>query len=389
VVYVPDAGQSPLVLGALLSPNERFGFLEKLEEEYEEARRLHAQIREKRVLLPLEEAQANRVIIDWTGEGSGPAPAPRARGLLKFDEYPAEKLFPYIEWAPFFKTFDLGRARGKEAEEERRRIREDAEALLERIAAEKLLTLRGRAAFYPALSEGEDIVLFDPEAAGGTGAAGVEIARFSFLRNQTKKIAGGRNPCLSDFILPGGNFSRSGLPGEGPDDKGPGRDWLGLFAVSAGFGLREAAAPYKRAGDDYSALLLSALADRLAEAFAEELHQRVRRELWAYAPGENPDPREPARKRYRGIRPAFGYPPCPDHRDKGIALKLLDPDGSLGIRLSDTAMMIPAASLCGMYFAHPAAYYFSAGGPGEDQLAAWAQRKGIDPEEARRRAGTL
>jgi 5-methyltetrahydrofolate--homocysteine methyltransferase len=384
VVYVPDAGQSPLALGALLSPNGRFRFLEKLEEDYEAARRLHAQTREKRELLPLEEARANRVTIDWGGESSGPAPAPRAEGLVKFDEYPVEKLFPYIDWTAFCNAFDLGRKEGAGPEEERRRLREDAGALLQRIAEEKLLTLRGRAAVYPALSEGEDIVLFAP-APGEAEAAGEEIARFRFLRNQTKKIAGGRNPCLSDFILPRGSLPREGRAA----GEGPGIDWLGLFAVSAGFGLEEAAAPYKRAGDDYSALLLAALADRLAEAFAEELHQRVRRELWAYAPDEAPDAQEPLRKRYRGIRPAFGYPPCPDHRDKEIALKLLDPGGSLGIRLSETGMMIPASSACGMYFAHPAAYYFAVGEAGEDQLAAWAVRKGIDLHEARRRTGVL
>ncbi|MDR1058511.1 MAG: methionine synthase, partial [Treponema sp.] len=218
VVYVRDAGQSPLVLGALLSPNERFRFLEKLEEEYEEARRLHARTQENRVILPLEEARANRVAIDWRAEGSGPAPAPKARGLVKFDDYPVEKLLPYIDWIALYSAFDLGR--GPEAEDERRRLRADAEALLWRIAAEKLLTLRGRAAFYPALSEGEDILLFAPDLSGR------ETARFSFLRNQTKKIAGGRNPCLSDFILP--REARG---------ENPGGDWMGFFAVSAGFGL--------------------------------------------------------------------------------------------------------------------------------------------------------
>jgi 5-methyltetrahydrofolate--homocysteine methyltransferase len=376
VVYVRDAGEAPLVLGALLSPNERFRFLEKLEEEYQEARRLHEKAREQRRLLTLEEARANRVLLDWGGETSAPAPAPRVRGLVKFDDYPVEKLFPYIDWEALFRAFELGRGgekgRGAGAEEERRRLREDAGALLERIAAEKLFTLRGRAAFYPALSQEEDILLFAPEPPGG------EIARFSFLRNQTKKIAGGKNPCLSDFILPREDRAAG---------KTPGGDWMGLFALSAGFGLEETA--YKKGGDDYSALLLAVLADRLAEAFAEELHQRVRRELWAYAPGENIEPGKLLLGRYRGIRPAFGYPPCPDHRDKEQALKLLDPDGSLGIRLSETGMMIPAASLCGMYFAHPAAYYFSVGETGEDQLAAWAERKGIDREEARRRRGFL
>ena len=178
------------------------------------------------------------------------------------------------------------------------------------------------------------------------------------MRNQEKKRSGAYNPCLADFVAPG--------------------NWIGLFALSAGFGLEDAAAKYRRRGDDYGAILLATLANALAEALSEEVHLRVRREFW---PCDREEP--------RGIRPAFGYPACPDHEDKRIVFDLLRVQERCGMELTDSAMIVPAASVCGMYFENPGAYYFGVGPVGDDQLADWAARKGIGIEEARRRTGRI
>jgi len=292
--------------------------------------------------------------------------------LVNLDDYTPERLVPYIDWSYFFYSWELGHGferilEDPEKGEAARKLYDDALRMLDRIVSERLLTIRGVAGFFPAASEGDDVVLFDPERGGRN-----EIGRFSFLRNQERKRAGGPNPCLADFVAP----SSSGKD-----------DWIGLFAVTTGHGLAEAAAACRTAGDDYGALLLASLADRLAEAFAEELHRRVRRELWGYAPEEALAARELFEGRYRGIRPAFGYPACQDHADKRVAFDLLDAEARCGLSLTESAMMVPAASVCGMYFAHPASYYFGVGSVDEEQLEDWARRKGVSSDEARRRIG--
>jgi 5-methyltetrahydrofolate--homocysteine methyltransferase len=227
----------------------------------------------------------------------------------------------------------------------------DARKVLDRICAEKLLELRGVLGIFPACSQGDDVLVYGPVSG--------QPARFAFLRNQAKKRAGGPNPCLADFM---------------PQDKG----WLGLFALSAGFGLEAAAAAYRARHDDYGALLLGTLADSLAEAFAEEVHHRIRWEWWGYGD-----------EKYTGIRPAFGYPPCPDHQDKRIAFDVLDAQKRCGLTLTESAMIVPAASVCGMVFSSPGAYYFSAAPVGQDQIGDWAERKGIEAEDARGRLGRI
>jgi 5-methyltetrahydrofolate--homocysteine methyltransferase len=227
--------------------------------------------------------------------------------------------------------------------------------MLERIRSEKLLTLKGVTGIFPAASDGDDIVLKDSGR------------RFCFLRSQGKKRAGAGNPCLADFVAP--------LDG----------DWLGLFALSAGFGLEENAGLFQSRNDEYGAILLATLANALTEAFVEEVHLRIRREWWAYAANENLSVEDVVKGKYAGIRPAFGYPACPDHEDKRIAFELLETQRRCGLELTDSAMMIPASSACGMFIANPAACYFSIGAVGEDQLTDWAKRKGISVEEARRR----
>jgi 5-methyltetrahydrofolate--homocysteine methyltransferase len=235
---------------------------------------------------------------------------------------------------------------------------------LDRIVQKKILRLRGIAGLFPAYSDGDDIVVEDPP---GT------LTRFCFPRNQEKKRTAGPNPCLADFTA--------------PKNRGP--DWIGLFALSAGFGLAEAAEEYRAKNDDYGAILLSSLANTLTEAFSEEVHLRVRREWWAHAPNESLSTAEILGGKFRGIRPTFGYPACPDHRDKEIAFRLLGARERCGLELTDTAMIIPAASVCGMYFAHPAAYYFGVGRLDDDQIEDWAKRKGLSVPEIKKRMGRI
>jgi 5-methyltetrahydrofolate--homocysteine methyltransferase len=289
--------------------------------------------------------------------------------------YPLERILPYIDWEGFLRIWNVesrkGIAPGMSAEKEgaREKLLEDARKLLDRVCAEKLLELRGVLGIFPACSQGDDVLVYGlPD---GREAA----ARFAFLRNQTKKSGGRANPCLADF-----------LPAAGDADR---RGWLGLFALSAGFGLEEAAAAYRARHDDYGALLLGTLADSLAEAFAEETHLRMRREWWGYAAEESLSIEETLAGKYQGIRPAFGYPPCPDHQDKGIAFDLLDARRRCGLALTESAMIVPAASVCGMAFSGPGACYFSAAPVGEDQIRDWAERKGIGVEEARLRLGRI
>ncbi|GHU80406.1 methionine synthase [Spirochaetia bacterium] len=359
VVYVPDAGRSAEVIRSLLSEHDRARFLEELEKPYREAAERHEALEARREALPLEEARKNRV-----GPPRKAASKPKQGGIIELNGYPLDRVIPHIDWAGFTRGWDLGTSaeasdQDREAQKEvRDKLLEDAHVLLDKIRSQGLLELRGVIGFFPARSQGEDIVLYQSDTENSA-----ERARFSFLRSQDKKRTGAPNPCLADFIIPA-NAASAGTA-----------DWLGLFALSAGFGLTEAETEYRSQGDDYGALLLASLANSLAEAFSEEVHRRVREEFWGCGG--------------TGIRPAFGYPACPDHRDKEIAFKLLEVRERSGLELTESSMIIPAASVCGMYFADPAAYYFGIGGIGEDQLRDWAGRKGISLEEARRRAGKL
>jgi len=334
----------------------------------------------------LEEARANRVKIDWT---ASELPEPKVRGVLDLGDYDLARLVPYIDWSYFFYSWDLGHGferilNDPEKGEAARKLYDDARALLDRIVTERLLRARGVVGFFPAAADGDDIVVRDPAsgaAAAGALAAGAggppsggELARFRFPRNQERNRAGGPNPCLSDFVAP----EESGRS-----------DWLGLFALTAGHGLDALVAERQAAGDDYGAILAKSLADRLAEAFAEEVHARTRTEFWGYAADERLSMKEILEGKYRGIRPAFGYPACPDHRDKESAYRLLGAAERCGMGLTESAMMTPAASVCGMLFSHPAAYYFGTGLLSDDQLADWGARKGLSPEEARKRSGRV
>ncbi|MDR0315719.1 MAG: methionine synthase [Treponema sp.] len=333
VVYVSDAGKASETVRALLSASDSPCFLQDLAGLYREAVQQHEAIQSRLELLPLETARANRPPL-----GSYKPTKPKTSSLIELNDYPLEKVIPYIDWNAFLHRWETP---------DTEKIQHDAQALLEKVKAEGSLKLRGVVGIFPAAAEGDDVVI------GGR--------RFCFLRSQAKKPARVFNPCLADFLVPAGADSSA--------------DWLGLFALSAGFGLPEAASEYQRNNDEYGALLLASLANALTEAFVEEVHLRIRREWWGYAPEENLSVDEILKGKYAGIRPAFGYPACPDHEDKRIAFDLLEANKRCGLELTETAMIIPAASVCGMFMANPAAYYFGVGATGEDQRADWSARK--------------
>jgi 5-methyltetrahydrofolate--homocysteine methyltransferase len=367
VVYIPDAGHSAEAVSSLLSDTARPRFLAGLEDQYREAVALHKAIVSKRKLLSLEQARENRFFAVWT------APEPKEKTIQEFDNYPLERVIPFIDWKAFLRFWEIGAsgtsdAGGRESAQAfsaAEKLLSDAKLMLDRIADEGLLCLRGVIGFFPAASENEDIIIYDKNQK--------ERVRFCFLRNQEKRQAGLVNFCLADFVPP------CPAPGKDAAEEAPG--WVGLFALSAGFGLKKAGDTFRARQDDYGALLLSSLANSLAEAFSEEMHLRVQREFWGYNPAA-PGGRG-------GIRPAFGYPACPDHNDKRLAFELLDARKRCGFELTDTAMIIPAASVCGMYIAHPDSRYFGIGIVGDDQLAEWAERKGVSADEARKRTGRI
>ncbi|MDR1419073.1 MAG: methionine synthase [Treponema sp.] len=376
VVYVPDAGRSAEVVRSLFSATEKNRFLEKLEASYRNAVLQHEKIKNHIELLSVDDARKNKipVVFDIPSE-------PKTGKILEFNDYSVERVIPYIDWSSFLQTWDLAEetypsaytvVARKKRQKAREKLMEEAGGLLKKIIREKILELRGTVGFFPALSDGDDIVIYE------TGMS--EIARFCFPRNQEKKRAGGPNACLADFIMPG--------TGRLPDDR-TGCDWIGFFALSAGFGLAESAEKYRKQNNDYCSILLASIANTLAEAFSEEVHLRVRREWWGYVPDETLSAEEIFRGAFAGIRPAFGYPACPDHWDKKTVFDLLDAEKRCGFKLTETAMIIPAASVCGMYFAVPGSYYFGVGRLDDDQLGDWAGRKGISPREAEKRLGRI
>jgi 5-methyltetrahydrofolate--homocysteine methyltransferase len=352
VVYVQNAGKSAETVRALLSDSQRPGFLRELEKSYQDAVQRHEEIQSRLEILSLKTARANRV-----PPAAYKPVAPKTAGIISLDNYPINRVIPYIDWQSFLRGWEVhGRVPAQAPDPAPDGVLDDAKRLLEQLETKGLLQLRGVAGIFPAASKNEDIIIikgdshflqmkqkgFESEAVSVTFTP---FSRFCFRRSQQKKPAGVFNPCLADFIAPAQN--------------GQAVDWLGLFALSAGFGLEEAHESYRNQGDDYSVLLLASLANALAEAFTEELHLRVRREWWGYAPDESLSIDEILKGKFIGIRPAFGYPSCPNHEDKRIAFELLEAEKRCGLKLTDTAMIIPAASVCGMFFASPAAYYFS------------------------------
>ncbi len=371
VVYVPDASRAVGVCSELLSDERAAAYIAELKTDYDRVRSLHAG-KKATPLVPLAQARANKTPVDW----SLPPAAPRFIGRRVFRQYDLAELAACIDWGPFFQTWDLAGPypailQDEVVGESARRVLADGQAMLKKIIDGRWLQANGVMALYPANTVDDDVI----EVYADESRSQV-LLRWAPLRMQSERpvIDGVARPnrSLADFIAP----------------KGAQPDHIGLFAVTAGLGADKKAAQFEAAHDDYNAIMLKALADRLAEAFAERLHQRVRTELWGYAADEQLSNAELIAEKYRGIRPAPGYPACPDHGVKAEMFRVLACD-EIGMGLTESLAMTPAASVSGFYLAHPAATYFNVGRVGEDQLAAWGTALGISSADARRRLVSL
>ncbi|MEM9014586.1 MAG: methionine synthase [Pseudomonadota bacterium] len=363
VVYVTDASRAVGVAGALVSDEKRSDYLAETATDYEKIRKSY-QGGKKASRLNIGEARANFFDIDWSAYTP---PSPTFTGVKPIHDVSLSDLVPYIDWTPFFATWELhGRypqiLDDKIVGEPARALFEDAQAMLDRMLADRPIEARGVVGFWPANARGDDIVLFTDEKRDS------ELAVFHGLRQQISKREGGKNYCLSDFVAPIGVSA----------------DYVGGFAVTAGIGEDEFSESFDKANDNYSAIMAKALADRFAEAFAEYLHMRVRQQLWGYAPGESFEADDLIREKYQGIRPAPGYPAQPDHTEKETLFRLLNPGEHAGMALTESYAMTPGASVSGLYFAHPNALYFGVGKIERDQVEDYAQRKGFDLETAER-----
>jgi 5-methyltetrahydrofolate--homocysteine methyltransferase len=365
VVYVKDASRAVGVCQNLMQPAQRTAFVARVNDEHERRREQHAA---KKVKLPeasLAAARANHRAIDWPAY----APlAPRVPGVQRFGDYPLTELLGYIDWMPFFNAWEFA---GKFPEiltdpvvgEAASNLYADARRMLKTLIAERWLTARAVLGVFPGNSVGDDVEIFAGEARD------TPLTTLNFLRQQKGKPDGQPHECLADYVAP----KTSGV-----------RDYWGAFAVTAGIGIEEHVARFERAHDDYSAIMLKALADRLAEAAAEHFHERVRRELWGYATAEALTNEQLVREEYRGIRPAPGYPACPDHTEKAKLWQLLDVERNTGMRLTESYAMYPTAAVSGWYIAHPQARYFAVGKIDREQVEDYARRKGMTLEEAQR-----
>ncbi|HEU4999617.1 MAG TPA: methionine synthase, partial [Lapillicoccus sp.] len=389
VVWVKDASRSVPVVSQLLSDEQRPKLLQTVRTDYDALRARHAAKSTERPLVPLATARANATPVDWAAYRP-PIPhviAQQEKELLQrqsgvprhqitqfvrtWHDYPLAELRDYIDWGPFFNAWEMkGRfpdilnnpATGEAAS----RLYQDAQRMLDRLTDEKWLRADGVLGMFPANSVGDDIEVYTDETRSSV------LATLHTLRQQGQHRDGVPNRALSDFVAP----VSTGL-----------RDHVGAFAVTAGLGVPEKVAEFKAGVDDYSAILLESLADRLAEAFAERLHERVRRDVWGYAPDEHLSTSEILAEKFVGIRPAPGYPACPDHTEKATLWSLLDVEGRVGIGLTESMAMWPGASVSGWYFSHPASQYFVVGRLGQDQVEEYAARKGWSLAEAERWLG--
>ncbi|CAM2009423.1 methionine synthase [Acanthopleuribacter pedis] len=359
-VYVEDASRSVGVVSKLLAESQHAGYVADVKQEYKRIRDSYGDRKAKTKMLTMAEARKRKFPIDWNGYQP---PKPKQLGVTVFDDVDLKTLRTYIDWTPFFKTWELaGRypkiLNDEVVGEEARRLFHDAEDLLERIIGEKRLTARAVVGLFPANSvNDDDIAVYADESRSET------LAVLRGLRQQFQKPPGRHNFCLADFVAP----KETGLA-----------DYVGAFAVTAGIGTAELVAEFDAAQDDYNSIMAKALADRLAEALAEYMHERVRRELWGYAAGEQLDNNALIREDYRGIRPAPGYPSCPDHTEKWTLFELLDVTNRIGLELTESCAMMPAAAVSGWYFAHPESFYFGLGKIDERQVADYAERKELD-----------
>jgi len=366
VIYVKDASRSVGVCQQLVTKATRDAYVANIKVEHERRREQHRNKSVKAPQLSLAQARARRHKIDWSAYEP---PRPTFLGVRAFADYPLQELIDYIDWMPFFNAWEFT---GKYPDvltdpvvgEAARSLHADARAMLDRLVRERWLTARAVVGFFPANSLGDDdIQVFTDDTRAG------ELLRLHHLRQQKHKPHDQPQLCLADFLAPAASERA---------------DYIGAFALTAGIGIEEHVARFEAAHDDYSSIMLKALADRLAEAFAERLHERVRRELWGYAPHECLGSDALIEEAYRGIRPAPGYPACPDHTEKALLWRLLDAERTAGIRLTESYAMYPTAAVSGFYFSHPEARYFGVGKIDREQVASYAERKGSNLAEAER-----
>ena len=364
VIYVQDASRSVGVVEKLLNPNSRQAFTESIRDDYLRLKAQHQQKNQARNLLPLETARTRRLKLSWAANEIA---KPQFLGKRIFADLDLTQIEKYIDWTPFFSAWEmrgiypqiLGDAqKGEEAT----KLFNDAQAMLKNIIANKRLHARAVIGFYAANRNGDDIELYTDESRSDT------LTTFHTLRQQLNKGESRPNLAMADFVA----------------SADEGTDYVGLFAVTAGIGVMEMVSEFEAEHDDYSAIMVKALADRLAEAAAEWLHKAVRTNYWGYEPDENLSNEELVAEAYRGIRPAPGYPACPDHTDKGVIFDLLDVPSTIDVHLTENFAMTPTASVSGFYFAHPEARYFSVGKVAADQVADYARRKGWSIETAER-----
>ncbi|MFW8637590.1 methionine synthase [Cribrihabitans pelagius] len=363
-VHVNDASRAVGVVSALLSGSQKTDYVAGIRSEYADVAGKHARAELARKRLPLTEARANALKLDFSGYR---VPAPGFLGTRVWNDWDLGELARYIDWTPFFQAWEMKGVYPRLLNDERqgaaaRQLFADAQDMLARIVTGKWFTPRAAIGFWPANAASDDIQLFSDETRTE------ELATFHTLRQQSAKRAGRPNVALSDFVAPEGSVP----------------DYLGGFVVTAGIEEIAIAQAFEKAQDDFSSIMVKALADRIAEAFAERLHEKVRKELWGYAPQEKYTPQELTGEPYRGIRPAPGYPAQPDHTEKATLFKLLDAEAAIGVSLTESYAMWPGASVCGLYLGHPESHYFGVAKVERDQVRDYAARKGLDVAEAER-----
>lgn len=352
---------------SLLSPELKPAFVARIDKEYEIARDQHARKQPRSKPVSLAHARANRHQLDWVGYEP---PAPREPGVQTFENVPISVLRPYIDWTPFFLSWELAGKFPRILEdevvgEEATRLYADANAMLDQLEKDQSVRCAGIVGLFPANAVGDSIEVYTDESR-------TEVKKvLHHLRQQSEK-QGFPNYCLADYVAP----KESGKP-----------DWIGAFAVTGGIGEEAIAKAYKADHDDYNAILIQAVCDRLAEAFAEYLHEQVRKVHWGYAPDEALSNEELIRENYQGIRPAPGYPACPEHTEKGSIWELLDVEQAIGMQLTESYAMWPGAAVSGWYFSHPESKYFAVAQIQQDQVEDYAMRKGMTLAEAERWLG--
>jgi 5-methyltetrahydrofolate--homocysteine methyltransferase len=359
VVHVLDASRAVDVANKILHPVNSRDFMQKTNDDMRSIRQVYESSKGDTKLIPIEQARLNKFNIRWSKTEIA---IPKKTGIKIFDNYPLNEIKDYIDWAPFFSVWELkGAYPAILKNEQARQVFDDANKMLQDIVSSEILTAKAVTGIFPANSVGDDIEIYSDKDADR------QIATVFTLRQQMERRNERANFALADFIAP----KETGF-----------KDYIGAFAVTTGIGLEQIVDKFEKDHDDYNSIMAKAVADRLAEAFAELLHRKIRLEIWGYARDENLNTDDLVKEKFRGIRPAPGYPACPDHTQKTVLFELLDATGMAGIKLTESMAMLPAASVSGWYFAHPQSQYFGLGKIGIDQLHDYARRRGIPLKEA-------